>query len=157
MLVVHPGRESANAAQGAWQAYGQMRAARTLGRYTLLTSGVLGAWLAAYQSTLSKQDEKLADKESQLKKKDKELEEKEIEMARKEAVIFSALDSVQVREQAAQEAISALEAQEKIVNVYDKYVQGTQGILKDFCSKQTGDKRCIEYQKASTAISSLKK
>lgn len=74
ILLNHPEASSAQALQGKWQAYGQMRAARTVARGAVLTTGVLGAILWIYQRYLSKQAEEIdkitKQKEEVLKKID---------------------------------------------------------------------------------------
>lgn len=56
--------------QGMWQAYGQMRAARTTARATIIATGILGAGLFAYQQKLK---EKAEEKTKELEEREKDL------------------------------------------------------------------------------------
>src|SRR5689334_16191980 len=59
LLFNHPENKSPQAIQGKWQAYGQMRAARTLGRFAVFGTGVAGVMLWIYQQNLTSQSRAL--------------------------------------------------------------------------------------------------
>lgn len=68
ILLNHKEASSPQAIQGKWQAYGQMRAARTTMRGTIISTGVLGVGLFFYQKLLSRQEEELNEKEKRFSK-----------------------------------------------------------------------------------------
>jgi hypothetical protein len=51
--------DAPQAIQGRWQAYGQMRAAKTTGGFALFTTGIFGLGLWGYQQTLSRERKEL--------------------------------------------------------------------------------------------------
>lgn len=55
LLLTHPESNSPQAIQGMWQGYGQMRAARILGRSTIVATGLIGVGLWRYQQELKKE------------------------------------------------------------------------------------------------------
>ena len=57
MLLNHKEASSPQAIQGKWQAYGQMRAARTTARGAIIATGVFGVGLFFYQKMLDQQKE----------------------------------------------------------------------------------------------------
>lgn len=58
--LLNPKKElSPQEKQGMWQAYGQMRAARTLARGTVLATGILGTTIWLQQQSLKKQEKTL--------------------------------------------------------------------------------------------------
>jgi hypothetical protein len=59
ILLSHPQRESAQAIQGMWQGYGQMRAARIIGRSTIIATGLIGGGLWRYQQILKTEKNEL--------------------------------------------------------------------------------------------------
>lgn len=58
--------DSPQVTQGMWQAYGQMRAARTLARGTIAATGVAGVALWLYQQTLSQQKRTIEEQQKKL-------------------------------------------------------------------------------------------
>lgn len=74
------GEKQAQTMQGRWQAYGQMRAARTTGRFAVLTTGVLGFGLWAYQQTLSQQKKENLLQREEIAEKEKELNDKQAKL-----------------------------------------------------------------------------
>lgn len=77
-LCGHKERNSPQAIQGMWQAYGQMRAARTLARGTIFAGGIFGCGLWVYQQTLSTQKKNIDSKEDELKKAGQDIKHERI-------------------------------------------------------------------------------
>lgn len=59
--------------QGMWQAYGQMRAARTLAGGAIVTTGILGLGLWVFQQSLSRQKSLLNQSQIELHEKEQAL------------------------------------------------------------------------------------
>ena len=68
LLFNHEHKNTPQAIQGQWQAYGQMRAARTTGRFAVLTTGIFGLGLWAFQQLVSTQKKELDKQEKEVKK-----------------------------------------------------------------------------------------
>jgi DNA-directed RNA polymerase subunit M/transcription elongation factor TFIIS len=66
IALEHKEKLSPQAIQGMWQAYGQMRAARTIAFGAVVTTGVLGAALWLYQQVLGKKQRDLSKTENEL-------------------------------------------------------------------------------------------
>lgn len=70
----HRESHSPQALQGMWQAYGQVRAARTQAFGAILTAGVLGGMLSLFQQHLSRQAKANEQLKRKLNKRDEEYE-----------------------------------------------------------------------------------
>jgi hypothetical protein len=77
ILLKHAHQSSPQAIQGMWQAYGQMRAARTTAKGAIIATGVLGAGLLLYQKLLSRQEKDLKAQKNDLIKREKMVKDRE--------------------------------------------------------------------------------
>ena len=131
-------KDSPNAAQGLWQAIGQIRAAKITGLYTVAATGVLGAGLASYERYLSKRA--------------KEVEE--IESRALQAIASSGVykEALEVKEAQIKEGEKELKNNEAIIWKYKQLFNSYESIVTDHCVKQANDSRCADYNELAKTV-----
>lgn len=74
--------------QGMWQAYGQMRSARTRGQFAVLATGIIGLGLFAYRLFLDEKNKELRENQAKLKQKVEEAESQKIQIKFQEKALI---------------------------------------------------------------------
>lgn len=91
ILLNHKEASSPQALQGKWQAYGQMRAARTLARGSIFATGVIGSITYLYVQSQNKKTIKLKENEAKLKENQAKFKENETKFNESQSEVFKAL------------------------------------------------------------------
>lgn len=158
---LHPGQQiptqhhiSPQAMQGRWQAYGQIRAARIAGRSAILATGLFGAAMTIYWTTVKDNASKLAD---EVEEKTKIIATKEQELYKRESKFNSKVKEIMQRvseyRKIAKDSIKILEDYEKqnednhaLLHSYKKQLEMIDNAAKEACGQ---DEDCYRrYERA---------
>lgn len=148
-LLNHREKDTVQAVQGMWQAYGQMRAARTLARGAVAATGVGGVGLWIYQQTLSQQRKKIEDLQKELdatglvlikayQNTTDRIKEEEGVLAKIDEVMSQNVAEIGSLEQNSQELDDALtfsQLQAELIVLLEKHVEGAEGKIRQFFDK----------------------
>lgn len=116
--------------QGMWQAYGQIRAAKTTGRYAVLATGVAGIGLWGYQQMLSRQKVAIEAERDAVKEKEALLGEQKTLIADQKAEYERSVKMAAVFERklavSHESALQTCHGEQKCINEYLKRLKAAE-------------------------------
>lgn len=132
--------------QGMWQAYGQMRAARTTARGAILATGLAGAGFFLYQKKLNKLESELDAKKAEVEEKNDTLKELENEINLKKTEVDSKDRELEVKAQKVKAGVKELEEIARGVRDDSLEISIHRAVFYEACGKEEDENALLKEQ-----------